>query len=402
MNSEKIFDVIIAGAGPAGSACALCLAESGLNVALLDKSTFPRKKICGDALSIDVSKQLPLISKILSEKFEALKEKSPSKGVRIIGPSGEQLEFETIHNNSIVYVVKRQVFDKLLNDCIHETPSIKYFNNCKVESVKQEPENITISTSSGIFKSKILVGADGANSVVSHFVTEHHKSKKHLCVGIRAYYGNVEGMHHDGHLELHFYKNILPCYLWIFPMQNKCANVGLGLMYSDILKSKQSLKKIMLDIIHEHPNVSPRFRNARLEDKIEAWPIPMAMDKKNISGERILLTGDAAGLIDPFTGEGVGNALRSGRIAAEHILKCFTENNFSSAFNKNYDKEIYRRMWNELRISKSTQKILKFPKLIDFIIHKANNNTSFRNLLRQALYSDEVKEKIIKNLVIKK
>jgi menaquinone-9 beta-reductase len=403
LSDSKLYDVIIAGGGPAGSACALCLAKSGLKITMIDKTSFPKNKICGDALSIDVIRQLPKLSEKLAGKFTKIKNKISSSGLRIYGPSGELLELEIkSRDNSCGYIMRRPAFDNMLHECVTENPSLNFYKNCSAESVKKYSDHISILTSSGEINGKILVGADGANSVISRYVHKHTKSKKHLCVGIKSYYKNVEGFHPDGYIELHFYKNLLPCYLWIFPMHGNEANVGLGLMHNDLLKSKLSLKQIMFDIISEHPVVSPRFKNAQRISPVEAWPLPLAMDKKMISDERILLIGDAAGLIDPFTGEGVGNAIRSGRIAADHILNCFKENTFSASFNKAYDKEIYKRMWNELRISSSIQKILRYPKLIDFIIHKANKNNSFRNMLLHAMENDEAKEKIVKNLFMKK
>lgn len=403
MEENNLYDVIIAGAGPAGSACALCLADSGLKIALLDKTSFPRNKICGDALSIDVIRQLPKVSEKLEKNFSQAKNKISSNGLRIYGPSGVSVELQIkSRDNSSGYVIRRKEFDQIMHNTILESPAIKFISDCKIDSVNPSPEEVRISTNSGDMRCKILVGADGANSVVSKFVSGHQKSKKHLCIGIKSYYRNVADLHPEGFIELHFYKNLLPCYLWIFPMHGNEANVGLGLMHKDVLRSELSLKQILLDIIADHPVVSPRFKHAELISPIEAWPLPFAMDKKIISGDRIVLCGDAAGLIDPFTGEGVGNAIRSGRVASEHILNCFDRDNFSGKFNRMYDKEIYKRMWNEFRISRSIQKIVKYPKLIDYIIRKANRNNSFKNMLLHAMENDEAKEKLVKNLFAKK
>jgi len=100
--------------------------------------------------------------------------------------------------------------------------------------------------------------------------------------------------------------------------------------------------------------------------------------------------------VDPFTGEGVGNALRSGRVAAEHILKCFAKNNFSEKFNAEYDKEIYRRMWNELKLSHTMQRLFKHPRLINYGVSKANRNEYFKDIIADAMQNADVKKRFLR------
>jgi flavin-dependent dehydrogenase len=115
-----------------------------------------------------------------------------------------------------------------------------------------------------------------------------------------------------------------------------------------------------------------------------------------LSGDRFLLLGDAANLIDPFTGEGIGNAIRSGRVAAEHLLKAFERNRFDAEFNKTYDREIYRKMWKELRISRSMQLLLYYPRIFNFVIKKASKNESIRTLLTSMLDNIDLKKELLK------
>ena len=100
---DKKFDVVIAGAGPAGSACAIKLGESGLKVALLDKATFPRDKTCGDALSVDVINQLAMLSDKLPKQFSAMENKIPSYGVKIFSPDHNHIDIPFIYKNENVF-----------------------------------------------------------------------------------------------------------------------------------------------------------------------------------------------------------------------------------------------------------------------------------------------------------
>jgi flavin-dependent dehydrogenase len=213
---------------------------------------------------------------------------------------------------------------------------------------------------------------------------------------LRGYYENVTGFHPENFIELHFYKEVLPYYIWLFPMANNMANVGIGMLAGDVSKRKINLKSNLEKIINEYPAVSSRFKDAKQQGKFEAWKIPIGTKKRKISGERFLLIGDAASLVDPFTGEGVGNALRSGRIAAEHIINCFKLQRFDKSFNEAYDKEIYRKMLNEFKLNYSILKLFKHSRFINFAIEKANSNQYFKNIIADAMTNQDVKKKLVK------
>ena len=149
-------------------------------------------------------------------------------------------------------------------------------------------------------------------------------------------------------------------------------------------------------IINNHPNVSARFKNARSLEDIKGFGLPVGSKKRPCSGHRFLLVGDAAGLIDPFTGEGIGNAIRSGRIAAEHIKNGIEQNRFDAAFNKTYDREIYNKMWPELRISRSLQKLLRYPRLFNFVVGKASRNESVQKVITSMIDDIDIKKELLK------
>jgi len=113
-----------------------------------------------------------------------------------------------------------------------------------------------------------------------------------------------------------------------------------------------------------------------------------------LSGNRFLLLGDAASLIDPFSGEGIANAIRSGRVAADVVEKAFATNNFSEGFLSQYDKELYRRIWMELNVSKQLQRLCKYPFIFDFIVKKTQKSAYLKQFMNDAL-ANVHKKKII-------
>lgn len=397
--TDKIFDVAIVGAGPAGTASAIKLAQSGLQVALLDKATFPRDKTCGDALSVDVINQLKMLSPGLAKDFETLENKIPSYGVKIFSPDHNYIDIPFIYKNgkSCGYISPRFHFDNLLFQHAKQYSNIVVCENCFVTSVDIEKDKAILQTSQGIFTGRMVVGADGAHSIISKHLGEIKVEKEHYSAGLRIYYEGVSGFHEDGYIELHFFKDILPGYLWIFPLTGNKANVGIGMLSSEVSKKKVNLKETLQQLLKTHPHLKERFTNAKPLETIKGYGLPLGSKKRKLSGERFLLTGDAAGLIDPFSGEGIANAIRSGRVAAEHIITCVEQKNFSAAFNKAYDKEIYRRMWKEFKISSTLQRVVRYPVLFNFVIKKARQSKYLQKFLIDALANVEKKKKILLN-----
>ncbi|MBL3655264.1 NAD(P)/FAD-dependent oxidoreductase [Fulvivirga sediminis] len=391
------YEVVIIGAGPAGCAAAIELGKAGKKTALIDKSHFPRDKTCGDALSVDVVNQLKKLSPELASNFKKHKEKIASYGVKIFAPNLQSTEIPFINEGKpkCGYICTRYEFDNLLFQHTCKYSSVSVFQNEKVNSFELQNGYYEIHTSSGILKAPLIIGADGAQSVVARKIALQQPDKKHHSGGLRVYYENVQGFTQDNKIELHFFKEILPGYLWIFPLPDGKANVGIGMLSSAIAAKKVNLKQVLEKLIKQHPSLKHRFENARPLETVKGFGLPLGSKKRRVSGNHYLLTGDAAGLIDPFSGEGIANAIRSGRIAAEHSLKCIEKADYSAAFNKAYDQYLYSKIWNELRISHALQRLCAYPWLFNLVINKANRNKHVHQFLVESLANVSVKKHLL-------
>jgi len=396
---KKEFDVIIVGGGPSGASCAISFAESGLQVALVDKASFPRDKTCGDALSIDVINQVSWMSASLAEKFKEYQNKIASYGVKIFSADHSSIDIPLIYKGAkgCGYVFPRLDFDNLLFQHAKEYNNIHVFENSEVKKIEQTKDAVIVTTKDIQIEAPIIVGADGAHSIVSKQLSDIEVDKEHYCAGLRIYYEGITGFNNDNMIELHFFKDVVPGYLWLFPLADNKANVGIGMLSSAVAKKRVNLKETLQRLITNHPDIKERFKNAKALETVKGYGLPLGSKKRNISGERFLLTGDAASLIDPLTGEGIANAIRSGRIAATHVMACFKTNDFSAAFNKSYDKEIYDKMWKEFKISKLLQKLSTYPRLCNQIVRKANTVKYIQGLLIEALASVDKRKSILSN-----
>lgn len=393
------FDVTIVGAGPAGVACAISLIPSGLKVLVLEKEVFPRDKICGDALSGDVIKQLRQFYPAVFEDLPDMQNANPSYGLKIFSPDDNILEIDFKNNGKTApgYICKRLDFDNFLFKKLLEMKTDNYLvkQGFKIIDIQPGRDHILIKGEEKSYRTKIIVGADGFKSIVKRSFLSSNIEKKHFCAGIRTYMKNIKGLSPKNLIELHFLSEILPGYFWIFPLPDNTANVGLGVLSKEVSERKMNLKEIFNEIISFHPVLSKRFKNAEFIDDLKGYGLPLGSKKRVLSGDRFLLVGDAAGLIDPFTGEGIGNALRSGRYAAEHICRCFEKNNFSRKFNREYDQYIYKKMWRELKISRGMQKLLNYPFLFNYVVKKAKNNSSLKKVLVSMLDDADIKEELL-------
>ncbi len=391
--------MIIVGAGPAGIACALSLIRTKLSVLIVEKELFPRDKICGDALSADVINQIRTFFPEIYPEFIKLRSAAPSYGIKFSSPNDDSLEigFSKHMDAAPGYICKRIDFDNFLFQKLTDLAPDRFTiqEGFKIDEITHTDDFVSIKGEGETYTAKIIVGCDGMKSLVKKTFQGSTIEKKHYCAGIRAYMKGVDNISNGNFIELHFISDVLPGYFWIFPLPDNTANVGLGLLSNEISERKLNLKEIFNEIINFHPEISQRFKNAEMIDNIKGFGLPLGSKKRKLSGHRYLLTGDAAGLIDPFTGEGIGNALRSGRFAADHIQKCFVKNDFSGKFNLEYDQYVYQKMWRELRISRGIQKLLNYPFLFNYVIKKAQKNPSLKKLLTSMLDDVDIKEELL-------
>jgi geranylgeranyl reductase family protein len=384
LQASQIFDVIIIGAGPAGSACAIELAKAAphVRIALLEKGVFPKDKICGDALSPDVINQVKMLSDDLANKLDQSIHALPVKGVRIFGRKKASYPYFFNERNFLKsYTCPRLHLDSLLFEHTRLFPNISFHGNHEVKDVQAHEEGVVVQTATARFEGKMVLGADGAHSVVARRLGRIVMDKDYHAGGLRVYYEGVRGLA-ENLIELHFMPEVLPGYLWIFPLPEGRANVGLGMTSRQISKDNIHLRERLQHILEHHPVMKERFAAATAMESVKGFGLPLGGKSNSISGQRYLLLGDAASLIDPLTGEGIGNAIRSGRVAAEHFLKCLTNNDFSAQHNRAYDQEIYRRMMPEFKLDyRIRQLIYFFPASIDLFVYLACKMKGFRTNL---------------------
>ena len=355
------FDAIVVGGGPGGSAAAGYLAMKGQRVLLIEKGVWPRDKVCGDAVG---GKSLSHVAALgVKPRLEATPHFRVT-GILFSSPKGNSVRVplpeEDVERPEAGYALPRAQFDHLMFE--RSTELVLEAGGAVVqggdvrtvlfddgqggedpgagsgEARTGRAVEVRLGGRQGetyTWHSREVVGAAGyrcpvATALVEETHGEAMVDRMHYCAGYREYWHNVEGCGPEaGDIEIHFVDSIIPGYFWLFPVSEGVVNVGIGMVIGLMDKQKKKLKAMQADVIANHPLFKERFANATMvEGSAKGWQLPFGSPRKKESrqprraaGSGIRLVGDAASLVDPFSGEGVGNALVTGEMAARHIVE---------------------------------------------------------------------------------
>ena len=410
--SESVFDCIVVGGGPGGAAAASYLAMEGQKVLLIEKGVWPRDKICGDAVggkSLGHVKALGVKAKLESTPHFRV------TGIVFSSPNGSEvtvpLPEEDVDRLEAGYSLPRQQFDWLLFDRATELVlenGGSVIQGAMVTEVYDEDGKITgveigIGGKRGEKRSYYApwtIGAGGyqcpvARKIVKELANEELVDRMHYSGGYREYWTGVKGCEGDvGNIEIHFVDTVVPGYFWLFPLGGGKVNVGIGMVMGLLDKQKKKLKSMQADVIANHPSFKERFADAELiEGTSKGWQLPFGSPRKGEKNQPrrayapgALLVGDSASLVDPFSGEGVGNALVSGEMAARHVM----ENRGGAE----YQEELWAALGPELTNSFKMQKMSRRKWLLNWFVGKAGRKPVIQEMMTEMIASKEAQENL--------
>ncbi|MCX8174639.1 MAG: NAD(P)/FAD-dependent oxidoreductase [Candidatus Micrarchaeota archaeon] len=389
---SDVYDAIVVGGGPAGSTAASFLSKKGRRVLLLEKESWPRDKTCGDAVS---GKAVGILAELgLTQQLEAAPH-AEVFGLTFSSPEGRQVSIPFAQGEENItkgYVCRRVVYDHILwKNASSLCEAVEGAEAVSLIMQGGKAAGVRAKTKSGEreFFGRLIIGADGVYSVVARQACGRTVEPAHSSIAYRAYYEGVTGM--NGTLEVHFEKSIMPGYFWIFPAENGAANVGAGMLMSDVSARKINLAAAMERITTQNPLFKERFAGARRISPLKAWQIPLGSKRRKIHADNVLLVGDAACLVDPFSGEGMGNAMLSGKIAAEVADEALQAQDTGEAFLSRYPQRLWKEIGNELATSYTMQRLGKNQWLLNFVIGKAATSKKARDAIASTFSSKKAR-----------
>jgi menaquinone-9 beta-reductase len=382
-------DVAIIGAGPAGAITAHRLASKGIKVALIDQAVFPRPKTCGDLVT---QAGLDCLARTGLEKWAS--PFAPIRSLRFSSPENIKVDVDLpgVSGTGVGKILPRLELDyQLVQAAVYA--GAKLMDGCRVDGVDLGDENkVYIRTATGGIDANFLILADGSRAPVTR--------KLGLIKGDFDLWAVQQYLEGDpepgGPIEFHFQANVLPGYTWLIPMGDGKVNIGAGTYTRRVRNREIDLVKILEQFKKKHPISKNRLHGCHDLSSIRAHPLRTQLNRTRTHAARLLVAGDAAGLVSPFTGEGIASAMVSGEMAARYALLAFEEGDFSAAYLASYSRELLDCYEKDKMIARVLRSILKYPLLLNHIMKRMNKVCELAYLFGQVFMDEKPAWELVK------
>ena len=345
-------DVAVVGTGPAGCLAAMTLAQSGAAVVMIEKTALPRYKTCGGGLLYRAVRLLPAsIDSTITRKCYA----AELNFANHTNGANDHLHFVTRRGEPLVSMTMRADLDhQLVSEA--QNAGATLMTSCTVRAVTQSADCVTLQTNHGDIQARFVIAADGANSPVATAAgwRETRKLIPALEVEVTVSDRDFARLSETARFDFGL---IDAGYAWTFP---KRAHLSIGVL--SMHRGAVHLQQALQDYLNYLGIPAP------LHMEKHGYVIPVTPRQDALARGRILLTGDAAGLVDPVTAEGITHAIRSGQIAAQVLIdNAFNSATAASAYQSHIEKEIL----GELKAARLLARLLyEHPRLRNWAFRK--------------------------------
>jgi geranylgeranyl reductase family protein len=341
-------DALVVGAGPAGIAAALTAHTHGLRTVVVDKATFPRDKTCGDGLTAQALRLLERLGVAVPTVGDAM----TIDETILVSPTGRRVHLPMPSAGIYSMVVPRRDLDAALVEHARRA-GIEVREGAALTGLDTDADGVRARIGDDDeIAARQVVAADGHWSAVRRLAAPGMQTDLGTWHAFRQYFTGVD----DPRQWVLFEEDLLPGYAWVFPLPDGRANVGFGVLRGPGITGKH-LKALWPDLLARPAVRSVLGPRAEPEDTHRAWPIPAAFDATRLTTDRVLFTGDAAGVVDPMTGEGIAQALETGVLAGEAIAR----GGGAARVARRYRRSVETTLGRDLRFAELLQRVLRRP-----------------------------------------
>lgn len=373
-------DVTVIGGGPAGAATAITLARGGLSVVLVEKAHMPRDKFCGDGLTASA---LKLLDELGLESSDVSTWHQVSQ-LSIRSPGGREVLYPFPQNRlALAAVAERRHLDSALLKLAKASGASVHEGSAAGEiNLRDDRVDVRVETL-GTISSRFVVAADGMWSTTRRLLGLSPPAYRGDWHAFRQYFEGVNS-ELDKTMSVWFEEEILPGYVWAFPLPGGRANVGFGVWRA--AHPVGGMSRHWSDLLKQ-PHIAARLGDdAEPVDRHRAWPIPTRLGGLALWAPRVLFCGDAAAVADPMTGEGIGQALLSGLLAAKALL--LRGPNDLLGVRDAYLEEIKRHLHRDFKLARRIGRILRTPAGADLAVALSGLTPFTRKQFARWLFED--------------
>ncbi len=317
-NTIPVYPVVIIGAGPAGSTATIYFQREGIAPLLVDREAFPRDKVCGDGIPM---KTFNLLTDLGFDEEQLFRHGYKIHQLNVYSPDHQRTRFGNLKRDASTKsgCIPRYVFDNLLFQKARQHAADVWLNH-RFESYQWEADGTIrvtlVDLTSGekkYVRTRLLIGADGGKSRVARAAGLLQKNRTHRFDGLRQYF---TGKTFDPTVHLIYDERTLPGYVWVFPVGETRANVGIMTDRSVRERYGKTIREVFEEVLATNPDVRRILDGARPEDEIHGAPLPLGSLPGPRIADGVMLVGDAGAFINPVTGGGIYFAILTAREAA--------------------------------------------------------------------------------------
>ncbi len=375
--------VIVVGAGPAGAAAAFFLAQAGANVLVVEQATFPRDKACGDGLnthSIGMLARLGLTSWVQEQHF------NPYLSYLLSSPDGSTAHtFPPQRPEPWGYLIPRLALDEALirqavaaGARLQEGTHITDLERLSAQRVRLKG---TAGRQDVTLEAPLVIAADGGPVSFTRRLGLAPRSAE--WVALRGYFEGDIG--DPGQCEIHWERAVTPGYCWIFPTGHGRANVGIGIYAAYVKRWRLNLETMLQTFLTQNPHARARFPQPRLIGSLRGHPLRANARQVKPFTDNVLVAGEAAGVVNPLTGEGISLSMICGELAATYALRALERGDFSAAGLAAYGRAFHRRYDGLQRTARLARWVISQPWLLNRAIRRASHDETFASLMNDVI-----------------